>query len=525
MIPSSNLRIDFKYYLLLVIPILVVYLQVLGHEFISMDTPKYIELNEYVKKGLSIEGIVWAFTTFYFANWHPITWLSHMLDVSMFGLSPSMHHLMNVMIHALNTILVFQLLNKITNRKTISSFVACVFAIHPMHVESVAWVAERKDLLSAFFFFISASFYINYCRSKSMLNYAASILFAAFSLMSKPMLVTLPFVYLLFDFWPLQRIPKDVGLKKSLLIDVGKLILEKIPFFVLAILSSIITIKAQVGYGADQAGISLTLLERMANASVAYSYYLFNAIYPTKLAIFYPHPGTWPTLKIILSGLVIISCSLLVLYKVKNKPYLFVGWFFFVGTLIPVIGLFQVGAQFSADRYTYIPYIGLYIFFAYACADLFEVLKLSRNILFLLAITIVVFYSYGAYQYVGKWKDSGTIWLQTLQSTDPYYPEILREPQGSQLREGQLKGLRKAYLSYGHSLEKKGDYKKAAQHFYEAILRDPSYAPSHYFLGHALSKAGQSEDAVKFLENAALLDPEKRDQITKEIEMMKSTMQ
>jgi protein O-mannosyl-transferase len=345
---------------------LVLYARVAGHPYIFFDDNRYILDNTTVQGGLSWAGFRWAFTTFHVSNWHPLTWLSHMLDVELFGVNAGPHHLVNAAIHAVNAALVFLAFSRMTGSAWRSAFVAALFAVHPTHVESVAWVAERKDVLSTLFGLLALLVYASYARKGGVLRYLGVVLLFAASLLSKPMWVTLPFLLLLVDIWPLQRLDRnpvspDPDPPHSPKVGPGRLVLEKVPLLALSVASSAVTVIAQ-NRGGALTGLELGILPRLGNAAVAYFRYLGKTLWPWPLAIYYPHPAdgipTWLALAAI--ALVLLA-SALAIRASRHQPWLGLGWLWFLGTLVPVIGLVQVGGQAMADRYTYLPTIGLYV--------------------------------------------------------------------------------------------------------------------------------------------------------------------
>ncbi len=359
---------------------LLVYLPVLRNGFVNYDDPDYILNNPHVKAGLTWSGIAWAFQSTEADNWHPLTWISHMADCQIFGLNPAGHHLVNVLLHAANTLLLFVLLNRLTGALWRSALVAALFAWHPLHVESVAWASERKDVLSAFFWMLTLLAYAKHAagdkcqvtRTGGFLSrvtghlsphYFLAVFLFACGLMSKPMVVTLPFVLLLLDFWPLKRITIH-GSR----ITIARLIAEKIPFFVLTIASCVVTRIAQSG--AVWSGASLPFSFRLENALMSYVRYLGKMFWPADLALIYPYPHQWPLPAVIAAGLLLGLISVLAVLRAGRFPYLAVGWFWFLGTLVPAIGLVQAGIQSMADRYTYLPGIGLFIVVAWGLNDL-----------------------------------------------------------------------------------------------------------------------------------------------------------
>jgi len=329
--------------------------QTLAHDFVNFDDHIYVYENPLVVKGLSTEGIVGAFTHTHALNWHPLTTLSHMLDCQLYGLNAGGHHLTNVILHTISVLLLFLVLSQMTGGLWRSAFVAALFAIHPLHVESVAWVAERKDVLSGVFFMLTLAAYSHYARAPSRSRYLLVALLFACGLMSKPMLVTLPFVLLLLDYWPLDKFKDENSEVGSRL---RRLVMEKIPFLALSTCSCLVTLftQRQGPHAIDQ----LPFLWRLNNAFVSYLTYIWQMLWPVRLAVFYPHPNNrLPLVEVTVAIAFLIGVSLLVIRLRQSKPYLVTGWFWYLGMLVPVIGLIQVGEQAHADRYTYLPQIGL----------------------------------------------------------------------------------------------------------------------------------------------------------------------
>jgi len=363
--------------LILAVVTVLVYLPVRHFTFLNWDDLSYVSTNDYVRGGITWEGIVWSFTHSHSANWFPLTWMSHMLDCQIYGLNPAGHHLTNVLFHAANTVLLLLLLRKLTSTLWRSAFVAALFALHPLHVESVAWIAERKDVLSTFFGLLTLMAYVKYvstvksraqgnsalrmvaaCKGHSALNYLLALFLFALGLMSKPMLVTLPFVLLLLDFWPLKRGSKVQETTFKLWM---RLLLEKVPFFALTIASCIITVAVQKKAGAVASFQAIPFGARLENAAVAYAQYLAKFFWPTKLSPIYPHPEHWPAWQVGCSVVLLLILTSAVWFGRRRFPYGVTGWLWYLGTLVPVIGIVQVGSQAFADRYTYLPLLGIMI--------------------------------------------------------------------------------------------------------------------------------------------------------------------
>ena len=357
---------------------LAVYWQLQYHEFTSYDDPWYVG-NPIVRNGLSWEGIRWAFQSTAATNWHPMAWLSHMLDFQLFGKQPSAHHLTNLFFHLASTLLLFLTLKEMTAAFWRSAFVAAMFALHPLHVESVAWVAERKDVLSAFFWFLTMAVYVEYAKRPARGKYLAALFIYILGLMAKPILVTLPFVLLLLDFWPLRRIPSAAIERHRIWLAIRLLLLEKIPFFACSLFSSVITYYVQQEGGAVSSLQIVPINVRITNAFISYAEYLDKTVWPRELAVFYPYPERILLSKALGAALIVIFISIIAIYLMRRAPYLFVGWFWYLGTLVPVIGLVQVGIQASADRYTYLPLIGIFLILSWGVEEVSRRVALSPD--------------------------------------------------------------------------------------------------------------------------------------------------
>jgi hypothetical protein len=359
---------------------LLAYMQVINIDFINYDDGLYVVENPHIKGNLTLENIIWAFSTGYAANWHPLTWLSHMLDFGVYGLNPMGHHWTNLQIHIANSILLFLFFKYLTGVLWRSAIVAALFAIHPLHVESVAWVAERKDVLCTFFWILSMWAYAGYVRHPQKKYYVLLIILFILGLMAKPMIVTLPFVLLLLDFWPLSRFQYMLHRQQIPIFKViACLVREKIPLFILSAVSSLITFFVQQHGGAVSSIEYLPLMARVTNAIVSYTVYIGKMIWPLHLAVLYPL-REWYPLQVMMSGLLLLVLSgLAILYR-RRFPYLITGWFLYLGTLVPVIGLVQVGIQRMADRYTYVPLIGLFIIVAWGMTDILAKWRYQKTV-------------------------------------------------------------------------------------------------------------------------------------------------
>jgi len=404
----------------LIVGTAALYWPALRFDFINLDDPTYVLQNPKVSQGVTWGGIVWAFKAFYGANWHPLTWISHMVDVSLFGLKPMGHHGMNIVFHVANSVLLFLLMRQLTGATWRSVIVAGLFAWHPTHVESVAWVSERKDVLSMFFGLLALSAYAAYAKSKvegrgSKARYVTALLFFALGLMSKPMLVTWPFVMLLLDVWPLNRFKREGGRWKM---EDGKNVLsvitEKIPFFALTAASCVITFFAQRAGGAVQSMERLPLEARLENSVVSYVRYLGKTFWPADLCAFYPHPVQWPG-EILFGAIVILAgLSILALWKFRQQRFVFVGLCWFLGTLVPVIGLIQVGGQSIADRYLYIPQVGVLFAVVWSVAALVAAHGRARQIASGVACAALILCAIQTRGYLPKWQNSTALFKHVL---------------------------------------------------------------------------------------------------------------
>ena len=489
--------------------------QTLTHDFVNFDDHVYVYENPLVIKGLSSEGIIGAFTHTHARNWHPLTTLSHMLDCQLYGLKAGGHHLTNVILHTISVLLLFLVLKQMTGSLWQSAFVAALFAIHPLHVESVAWIAERKDVLSAVFFMLTLAAYARYARRPSAPRYLLVALLFAFGLISKPMLVTLPFVLLLLDYWPLGRIGAQ---KSEVRRRLPRLIREKIPLFVLSAFSCIATLFAQKqGPGAiDQ----LPFLWRLENTFVAYVTYIWQMLWPERLAVFYPHPNDRLSLLEVTAAIaLLVGVSLLAIYLRRKNPYLVTGWFWYLGMLVPTIGLVQVGEQAHADRYTYLPQIGLYIMIAWIGGDLLlESTRMRRALVGAIAVMVIVSLGVRAFGQTSYWKNSQTLWNHTLAVTTEN--DVAHNNLGFLcLRRGELDeavsefttalnirsrntqthyslGTALIENNLGNALARKQLWDSAIDHLQEAVKLRPDYADGYFNLGSVLFQQGRIDQAI-----------------------------
>ena len=529
----TSLHSELLVCVLLLLVTLAVFWQVGEHDFVSFDDYEYITNNHHVQTGVTLDGIVWAFTTSRAANWHPLTWLSHMVDCQLFGLDPKGHHLTNVLLHLANTLLCFLVLTRMTGAIWRSGFVAALFALHPLHAESVAWVAERKDVLSTLFWMLTLWAYTFYVERPEWKRYLVVLLTFALGLMAKPMLVTLPLVLVLLDYWPLGRfqgyrfgaptlsvrapINNKNWRSRAIL-----LVLEKSPLFALAAISSVVTLLVQQAGGAVKSFVAFSPTVRLANAIVSYLIYIVKTILPYHLAPFYPHPGnSLPMWQVAGSLLLLVCISVLLVRQAKKFPYLFVGWLWYLVTLLPVIGLVQVGEQALADRYTYVPLIGLFIMIAWGISQLASNWP-YRRIAFVLAATVmlpalVVCTS----KQLSHWSNTVTLFEHTVRVTaDNYFAHtqlgvafaacgeldtaISHYSKALQIRPDYAM----AHNNLGLALEGKGRIHEATRSYSKALQIKPDLAGAHSNLGNALAQQGRIDEAILHFSKALQLKPD-----------------
>lgn len=522
------------------------------NEFVDLDDGLYVYQNPHVQAGLTTGSVIWAFTAYHAGNWHPLTWLSHMVDWQIFGPKPWGPHLTNVLLHAINVLLLFLILSRMTGFLWRSAFVAALFAVHPLHVESVAWVAERKDVLSGLFWMLTTLAYIRCVERPGVSRYLLVVLLFALGLMAKPMLVTLPLVFLLLDYWPLARFSRKA---KRGAATAWRLILEKSPLFALAAASCALTFLAQQSGGAVQSLETYSLAVRVGNALASYVRYLSMTVWPAGLAGFYPHPGdSLPVWHAFGAGFLILVVSILVLRACKSG-YMTVGWLWYLGTLVPVIGVFQVGGQAMADRYTYIPSIGLFVIAAWGAPELLQRMKWreTRAMSFTAAAIILALAIATSYQ-VGYWRNTITLFQRALakgqdswiahnnlgralanqghvaEAMDHYNAALRIAPNNigtlnnvsiALVAQGDLSSavsiLRKAeaidpgsadtHFNLGHVLAAQGDARAAVQQLIRAVNINPENAETHFELGRLLMKAGDKPEAAARFRRAISLQP------------------
>jgi protein O-mannosyl-transferase len=467
----------------------IAYLPIGGHDFIDLDDPGYVADNPHVGAGLTPASIAWAFTTGHAANWHPLTWLSHMVDVEIFGVDAGAHHVMSLVLHVVNTLLLFVVLLQLTTGGGLrsvgaSAFVAAIFGVHPLHVESVAWVAERKDVLSTLFWLLTTSAYVSYVRSRTAGRAAAVLIFFALGLLSKPMLVTLPFVLMLLHVWPLgsERLGTLVDALRRRRIP--RLLL---PMLAMAAISSVITFVVQRQGGAVSTLDVMPLGVRLGNALVSYGLYLGKIVWPAHLAVFYPYRLQIPAWQIAGAAVLLVGLSVAVLRLGRRHPAAIVGWLWFLGTLVPVIGIVQVGTQAMADRYTYVPLIGLTIAIAWTAVGVWP---RQARLLAATGAVIVIALAIGTRMQVRHWQDSLSLWQHTVDVTRDNY---------------------RARNSLGAVLGNQGRTSEAIVHFIEALRLSPDRGEAfhlHHNLGRALAETGKIEDAMEHFREALRLKPD-----------------
>jgi tetratricopeptide (TPR) repeat protein len=465
--------LDFCICLLLLAATLAVYSQVRNYEFVNYDDPEYVGENPHVRAGLTADSVAWALTSFDAANWFPLTWITHMADYQFFGMESGWHHLTNVWLHALNALLLFAVLKRMTRARWPSALVAFLFALHPLHVESVAWVAERKDVLSAFFWFLTLWCYARYVERPGVGRYLTVLLAFSLGLMAKPMIVTLPFVLLLLDVWPLRRSPLPW--------------LEKLPLLALSAGASLVTFLAQRSSGAVAPLAGTPLALRMENALVSYLVYIGDMFWPASLAVLYPLPRALPVLGVAAAGLALAGISLVVARQWRARPYLAVGWCWYLGTLVPVIGLVQVGTQSHADRYTYVPMIGLTIMLAWGAAELVERWPRARKAVIAAAVVACSASLAVTWFQIQYWASTETLLGHTLEVTSDNF--ITHH------------NLADYYLQHGRNEE-------ARQHDAEALRINPMYMEARLNLALALSLLGRPGDAEVEYRRALEQQPE-----------------
>jgi protein O-mannosyl-transferase len=510
-----SIRTDALCLVLLAAVTLATYAPILTYDFVGYDDGMYVTENPHVQSGVTVQGVAWAFTTGYANNWHPLTWLSHMADCQLFGLRPWGHHLTSLLLHTLNALLLFSFLRRVTGERAKSLAVAALFALHPLHVESVAWVAERKDVLCGLFWMASLLAYAAYTRRGKRVAYLALVAFFCLGLLAKPMIVTLPFVLLLLDYWPLRR----TGVK------IASLIIEKIPLFLLSGMSCVVTFLVQQRGGSVMDFDRVPLPARLSNIPLAYVSYLVKTIYPHPLAVFYPHPGTnWAMGPVLAAIAILIAMTVLAVALKRRGPYLPVGWLWYLGTLVPVIGLVQVGEQGMADRYTYLPLIGVFVMLAWGVTDLLHSARYRKILLSILAsgalLACVVITSFQ----LPHWKNVYTLFdhaiqavPNNLQAHNALGRAYLKRQQYAEASE-QFRAVVEidprhygAMTRWATSLRALGKADEAIQLYQSALTINPEYVDAQMYLGMALCERGELEQGVAWLTKALAARPDDAD--------------
>ena len=456
--------------------------------FLNYDDDEYVTANPHVRGGLTVPDVVWAFNAFYASNWHPLTWLSHALDCEWFGMNAGGHHAVGVLLHVVNSALLFLVLVRMTGATWRCAWVAAMFGVHPLHVESVAWVAERKDVLCTCFWLLTMWAYARYVERPSGWRYFSTLGLYALGLMAKPMVVTLPLALLLVDYWPLGRTPwaKSV-LGRNASASPSRLVKEKLPFLALAAMSAALTYWAQRGGGAVAPLVNVLMPIRIANALLSYMRYIGEMFWPVRLAVFYPLRAGLPPAEVMACGAGLVGITAAVIWWARRAPAFVTGWFWYLGTLVPVIGLVQVGAQSMADRYMYVPSIGLLIMLGWSVPDPMMNGRIVKSFTCVAAAATIAASLALCRVQVGYWKDSETLFRHTLDVT----------------RDNWL-----AHNSLGNALMQSGRMAEGIGHFEQALRIEPYYAEAHNSLGNALMQAGRMPEAIAQLEQALRINPD-----------------
>jgi tetratricopeptide (TPR) repeat protein len=480
-----NLRVKVLICLALALITLALYLPSLRHDFIQYDDQQYVTENPRVQAGLSVSGLVWAFG-FHAGNWHPLAWLSHMLDCQLYEARAGGHHFTNVLLHIASTLLLFLVLNRMTFSLWRSAAVAALFAWHPLHVESVAWVAERKDVLCAFFWMLTLLLYVRYAVKPSVLRYFFTLGSFILCLMAKPMGVTLPFVLLLLDYWPLNRVLELTDRRPPTLpasfvqTPWRKLIWEKVPFLVLSAIACVLTVSAQELAIVSTAGLPVS--QRVANVLVAYNHYLAAMFFPRDLAVYYPYDFHIATAAVVCAVIVLGLLTFLAIKNVRQRPYIATGWLWYLGTLVPVIGIVQVGDQAWADRYTYLPLIGLFVAIVWFAFEIIKSRIVLQSLAAIMAVALIVVTSVQ----LGYWKNTRTLFEHTAKVT----------------RHNAM-----AVTILGSLLAEEGKLDEAMQYYQTALRYTPNFPEAHFFLGNALDQQGKLDEAVAEYQKALWFRP------------------
>ena len=467
------------------------YSSVRHHPFLNLDDDQYVTNNINVQGGVSWDTIRWAFTSYYALNWHPLTWLSHALDVQMFGLDPAGHHEINLLLHVVNVLLLYWVLQRATGYAGRSAMVAALFALHPINVESVAWIAERKNVLSMMFFLLALGAYRWYAAKPDWRRYGVVALLFALGLLAKPQVITLPFVLLLWDYWPLGRMGTAPGWEETVKRPPEKtfspLLLEKVPLFMLCVASSIVTMKAQAAGGAVASFIKYPLWVRLENALVSYARYLGKFFWPTELAPMYPHPGDSVKFAQVFAAAVLLLVISKLVWDARERRYLPVGWLWFLGTMVPMIGIVQVGHQAMADRYAYLPFVGLFIMLCWGVPDLLARRKVPRAWLAVASSSVLLVLSVAAHRQLSYWSDNVRLWSRVTQVIGP---NLISEERTAD------------------ELMKRGESEAAMEHYQRAVAIQPTDPASNLALGVYEQSRGQLSEAIQRYQVVAVNAPD-----------------
>ena len=490
------------YFLILVT--LVVFSPVLQNEFISLDDQVYVTENPYVQMGITMKSITWAFVTISAGFWHPLTWLSLMIDAQLYGLNPGGFHFTNVLLHISNSLLVFFVFRRMTGTLWQSACVAALFALHPLHVESVAWASQRKDVLSTLFWMLTIWFYISYVEKPCANRYVWVVVFFILGLMAKPMLVTLPFVLLLLDYWPLNRFhifqklnnisiktSPDSGDTKTVMVNdketsIPRLVLEKLPLLIFSVFASGTALWTTQQYGALKNMEYTSFLVRAGNAMISYMKYIIKTFWPYNLTIYYPFNLPLPALQVVFAVFLLILITILVIFKIKQKPYYAVGWFWYIGTLVPVIGVISVGIFSMADRYTYVPLIGIFVIIAWGVPDMLPQFSYRKHLLVLMALSVLIFLSVATRVQISHWRNSFALYTHALAVT---------------------KDNPAVHHFMGNLYFKQGIFEKAADQYRQELRIKPNSVDGRQNLGVALSSLDRQDEAIEQFDILLKKDP------------------
>jgi tetratricopeptide (TPR) repeat protein len=508
-------RLQIAICIVLVLATVLIYGQTFRYGFIAYDDDQYVYENAIVKAGLTLPGVGWALRTFYYANWHPLTWISYLLDVQLFGMNAGAFHLVNVFFHAASTVLLFLALSRMTRQPWRCAVVAGVFALHPLHVESVAWISERKDVLSTFLEMTALLLYARYVEHSTVRRYLPVLLVFALSVMTKPMLVTFPFVLLLLDNWPLRRVHWPPKWPQERLV-----LVEKAPLLLVSLVASVLTFLAQRSYGAVASLQHAPLAARVANAAIAYVTYLKQVAWPVNLAVLYPETAPAPEIAG-LALMILLAVTVATLMCAAKRPYLRTGWFWYLGMLVPVIGIVHVGVQARADRYMYVPLVGLSIGIVWAVADWLEWHPGWKGAVTAATVAMLLVFAAGTWRQAAYWKDSRTLFEHTLAVTDRNY--IMRNNLGVILaRQNDVAGAigqhqqalainpeyAEAHANLGHEFMLAGQFEAARPHLEEAVRLKAGLSSAHLDLGVLVAARGNYQEAMRHLSEAVRLAPD-----------------